>query len=74
MLGVDVGRLRLRVILGTAAVRDPELAEAIASAHGDRVVASVDSRSGRVAAEGWTQGTDLATTDVIGHLARTHSS
>jgi phosphoribosylformimino-5-aminoimidazole carboxamide ribotide isomerase len=59
-----------RVILGTAAVRDPELAEAIASAHGDRVVASVDSRSGRVAAEGWTQGTDLGTTDVIAELSR----
>ena len=26
-----------RVVLGTAAVRDPELAEAIAAAHGDRV-------------------------------------
>jgi phosphoribosylformimino-5-aminoimidazole carboxamide ribotide isomerase len=59
-----------RVILGTAAVRDPELAEAITSAHGDRVVASVDSRSGRVAAEGWTQGTDLGTTDVIAELSR----
>jgi phosphoribosylformimino-5-aminoimidazole carboxamide ribotide isomerase len=59
-----------RVILGTAAVRDPELAEAIASVHGDRVVASVDSRSGRVAAEGWTQGTDLGTTDVIAELSR----
>jgi len=57
-----------RVILGTAAVRDPEMAEAIASAHGDRVVASVDSRSGKVAAEGWTEGTDLATTDVIAEL------
>ena len=58
-----------RVVLGTAAVRDPEMAEAIAAAHGDRVVASVDSRSGKVAAEGWTQGTDLETTEVIAELA-----
>ena len=36
-----------RVVLGTAAVRDPEMAEAIASAHGDRVVAAVDARPGR---------------------------
>ncbi|HET9119755.1 MAG TPA: 1-(5-phosphoribosyl)-5-[(5-phosphoribosylamino)methylideneamino]imidazole-4-carboxamide isomerase [Solirubrobacterales bacterium] len=58
-----------RVVLGTAAVRDPDVAEAIAAAHGDRVVASVDSRSGKVAAEGWTEGTDLDTTDVIAELA-----
>ena len=59
-----------RVVLGTAAVRDPEMAEAIASAHGDRVVASVDSRSGRVAAEGWTVQSELGTTDVIAELSR----
>jgi phosphoribosylformimino-5-aminoimidazole carboxamide ribotide isomerase len=43
-----------RVVLGTAAVRDPDVAEAIAAAHGDRVVAAVDARAGKVAAEGWT--------------------
>jgi phosphoribosylformimino-5-aminoimidazole carboxamide ribotide isomerase len=59
-----------RVVLGTAAVRDPELAEAIATAHGDRVVASVDARSGKVAAEGWTEGTDLEATEVIAELSR----
>jgi phosphoribosylformimino-5-aminoimidazole carboxamide ribotide isomerase len=58
-----------RVILGTAAVRDPEMAAAIASAHGDRVVASVDSRSGKVAAEGWTEASDLGTAEVIAALA-----
>ena len=57
-----------RVVLGTAAVRDPDVAEAIAAAHGDRVVASVDSRSGKVAAEGWTEGTDIATAEVIAEL------
>jgi phosphoribosylformimino-5-aminoimidazole carboxamide ribotide isomerase len=59
-----------RVVLGTAAVRDPEMAEAIAAAHGDRVVASVDARSGKVAAEGWTEASDLGATDVIAELAR----
>ncbi len=44
-----------RVVLGTAAVRDPGFAEAIASAHGERVVAALDARGGRVAAEGWTK-------------------
>jgi phosphoribosylformimino-5-aminoimidazole carboxamide ribotide isomerase len=59
-----------RVVLGTAAVRDPDMAEAIAAAHGDRVVASVDSRSGKVAAEGWTESSDLDTMQVIEELAR----
>jgi phosphoribosylformimino-5-aminoimidazole carboxamide ribotide isomerase len=57
-----------RVVLGTAAVRDPEMAAAIASAHGERVVASVDSRSGKVAAEGWTEASDLGAAEVIAAL------
>lgn len=57
-----------RVILGTAAVRDPDMAEAIAAAHADRVVASVDARAGRVAAEGWTQGSGSGPAEVIAHL------
>jgi phosphoribosylformimino-5-aminoimidazole carboxamide ribotide isomerase len=59
-----------RVVLGTAAVRDPDMAEAIAAAHGDRVVASIDARSGKVAAEGWTEESELATTEVIAELTR----
>jgi phosphoribosylformimino-5-aminoimidazole carboxamide ribotide isomerase len=58
-----------RIVLGTAAVRDPDLAAAIAGAHGDRVVVSVDSRSGKVAAEGWTEASDLDTAEVIAALA-----
>jgi phosphoribosylformimino-5-aminoimidazole carboxamide ribotide isomerase len=50
-----------RIVLGTAAVRDPEMAEAIAAAHAGRVIASVDARSGRVAAEGWTEASELKT-------------
>jgi phosphoribosylformimino-5-aminoimidazole carboxamide ribotide isomerase len=59
-----------RVVLGTAAVRDPEMAEAIAAAHGDRVVVSVDARSGKVAAEGWTVESELGVTEVISELSR----
>jgi phosphoribosylformimino-5-aminoimidazole carboxamide ribotide isomerase len=59
-----------RVVLGTVAVRDPAIAEAIAAAHGDRVVASVDARSGKVAAEGWTESSELGTAEVIRELTR----
>ena len=58
-----------RVVLGTAAVRDPEMAAAIAAAHGGRVVASVDARSGKVAAEGWTEESDLGVAEVVEALA-----
>ena len=54
-----------RVVLGTAAIRDPEMAGAIAAAHGDRVVVSVDARSGKVAAEGWTEQSEQETTEVV---------
>jgi phosphoribosylformimino-5-aminoimidazole carboxamide ribotide isomerase len=58
-----------RVVLGTAAVKDPDLAAAIAAAHGERIVASVDARSGKVAAEGWTEDSELQTTEVVAALA-----
>jgi phosphoribosylformimino-5-aminoimidazole carboxamide ribonucleotide (ProFAR) isomerase len=50
-------------------VRDPEMAGAIAAVHGDRVVASVDARSGKVAAEGWTESSDLGTAEVVAGLS-----
>jgi phosphoribosylformimino-5-aminoimidazole carboxamide ribotide isomerase len=58
-----------RVVLGTAAVRDPELAEAIAAAHGDRVLASIDARAGKVAAEGWTESSELAPEAAVAALS-----
>jgi phosphoribosylformimino-5-aminoimidazole carboxamide ribotide isomerase len=58
-----------RVVLGTAAVRDPEMAAAIAAAHEDRVVVSVDSRAGEVAAEGWTESSGLGTDEVVAALS-----
>ena len=58
-----------RVVLGTAAVRDPELTEAIAAAHGDRVMASIDARGGKVAAEGWAESSELAPAEVVAALS-----
>lgn len=48
-----------RVILGTAAVRDPELAAEAARRHGERIVVSIDARGGVVAIEGWQEETKL---------------
>ena len=54
---LDVGADR--VILGTAAVRDPELAAEAARRHGERIVVSIDARGGVVAVEGWREETKL---------------
>jgi phosphoribosylformimino-5-aminoimidazole carboxamide ribotide isomerase len=52
-----------RVILGTAAVRDPALLRDACGRFGDRVAAAIDARDGRVVAEGWTDATGLAAED-----------
>lgn len=49
-----------RVILGTAAVRDPEMVAAAATAFPGRIAASIDARAGKIAIEGWTKATQLA--------------
>jgi phosphoribosylformimino-5-aminoimidazole carboxamide ribotide isomerase len=44
-----------RVILGTAALRDPELVREAARLHPGRIVVGIDARDGRVAVEGWLE-------------------
>jgi len=44
-----------RVIIGTAAVRDPELVKAAAKKFPGRVAVGLDARDGKVAVEGWAK-------------------
>ncbi|MDC7784170.1 1-(5-phosphoribosyl)-5-[(5-phosphoribosylamino)methylideneamino]imidazole-4-carboxamide isomerase [Rhodoplanes sp. TEM] len=48
-----------RVIIGTAAVRDPELVKTAAKRFPGRVAVGLDARGGRVAVEGWAEVSDL---------------
>ena len=48
-----------RVILGTAAVRDPELVKTAARRWPEQIAVSVDVRKGKVAVQGWTEDTAL---------------
>lgn len=48
-----------RVILGTVAVRDPELVRAAAKAHPGRIAVGIDAKQGNVAIEGWAEATDI---------------
>jgi phosphoribosylformimino-5-aminoimidazole carboxamide ribotide isomerase len=48
-----------RVILGTAAVRNPELVKAAAKRWPEQIAVSVDVRKGQVAVQGWTEDSGL---------------
>jgi phosphoribosylformimino-5-aminoimidazole carboxamide ribotide isomerase len=53
-----------RVIIGTAAVRDPALVKAAARAYPGRVAVGLDARDGKIAVEGWSQTSTLSALDV----------
>ncbi|CAI8049810.1 1-(5-phosphoribosyl)-5-[(5-phosphoribosylamino)methylideneamino] imidazole-4-carboxamide isomerase [Geodia barretti] len=49
-----------RVVIGTAAVRNPNMVAAVCRNHGsERVVVSVDARDGMVALQGWTEASEV---------------
>lgn len=48
-----------RVIIGTAAVREPQLVSDAASRWPGRVWVGIDARSGKVAVQGWLETTDV---------------
>ena len=48
-----------RVILGTVAVRDPQIVKEAAKAWPEQIAVSVDVRKGKVAVQGWTEDSDL---------------
>jgi phosphoribosylformimino-5-aminoimidazole carboxamide ribotide isomerase len=59
-----------RVVIGTAALRDPEfLAESLRH-HGEGVVVSVDARGGKVSLAGWTETSDVDVADAVADLGR----
>jgi phosphoribosylformimino-5-aminoimidazole carboxamide ribotide isomerase len=53
-----------RVVLGTAALRDPELVRHAAADHPGSIVVGVDARDGRVAVEGWAETTEIGTVEL----------
>lgn len=48
-----------RVILGTVAVRDPELVAEAVHRYGERIVVGIDAKDGKVAVQGWAETTEL---------------
>lgn len=48
-----------RVILGTAAVKDPDFLHAALQKYGEKIAVGVDLKDGYVAIKGWTETSDL---------------
>ena len=53
-----------RVIIGTAAVRDPALVKDAAKSFPGRVAVGLDARDGKVAVEGWAKSSELTALDI----------
>jgi phosphoribosylformimino-5-aminoimidazole carboxamide ribotide isomerase len=53
-----------RVVLGTAAVRDPALVKEACTRFPGRIAVAIDSRDGFVAVEGWTETSSVRTLDL----------
>lgn len=62
-LGID------RVVLGTAALRDPGLVRRAAGDYPGRIVVGIDARAGRVAVEGWAETSELTAVDLARRFA-----
>jgi len=53
-----------RVILGTAAVRDPDFVKRAAKAFPGKVAVGIDAKGGKVAVEGWAEVSELGAIDL----------
>lgn len=53
-----------RVILGSAALKDPQLVKDAVSRFGDRIAVGIDAKNGYAAAEGWTETSNVYFTDL----------
>ncbi len=53
-----------RVILGTAALADPDLVMTACKRHPGRIAVGIDARDGRVAVEGWAKTSDVRALDL----------
>jgi phosphoribosylformimino-5-aminoimidazole carboxamide ribotide isomerase len=58
-----------RVVIGTAALRDPKFLDAALAAHGEAVVVSVDTRGGKVSLAGWTETSDVEASAAVADLS-----
>jgi len=59
----------MRVILGTVAVKEPDLVKQACRKFPGRIAVGIDARGGRVAVEGWAEETDVKAVDLARKFA-----
>jgi len=59
-----LGKGVARVIIGTAAVRDPELVKSAAKIFPGRVAVGLDARDGKVAVQGWAETSEMTALEI----------
>lgn len=59
-LGIGVSK----VILGTAAIKNPELVKQACEKYPGRIILGIDARNGMVAIDGWLETTDVSAVDL----------
>jgi phosphoribosylformimino-5-aminoimidazole carboxamide ribotide isomerase len=58
-----------RVVIGTAALKDPDLVREAAKAMPGRIVVAVDARDGMVATHGWAEVSDMTAAELANRFA-----
>lgn len=58
-----------RVILGTVAVREPQLVRAACAAFPGQIAVGIDARGGKVAVEGWAESSELEAAELAARFA-----
>jgi phosphoribosylformimino-5-aminoimidazole carboxamide ribotide isomerase len=58
-----------RVVLGTAALRDPSLVRMAARDHPGRIVVGIDGKNGKVAVEGWAEVSEVGIVELAHRFA-----
>ncbi len=53
-----------RVIIGTAAVKNPELVKEAVEKYGDKIAVGIDAKNGMVAISGWEEVSDVSALDL----------
>ena len=60
-----------RVVIGTAAVRDPNMIQEVCGKHGsEKIVVSVDAKDGLVALQGWQESSSVTVLDLANQVGK----
>ena len=59
-----------RVILGSVALKNPELVQQAVDAYGDKIAVGIDAKQGMVATEGWTEDSQMDFIDLAKALEK----